>query len=178
MITRVSSVIRPEGRGDFRSPCRLCAGGLLSAGVADDAQINRSGLASNPRPADYEGDRVGWSGGATPPLTCTDGSCRFLWVLVLKQPGWLPLVVSGRRETSSPAASPGGRTRGTGAAPSEQFAVRAPGASVRTPARRRPSQFMPAPGARCGVGGGRRTMYQDVRWFPGVPGAPAGITPR
>jgi hypothetical protein len=22
------------------------------------------------------------------------------------------------------------------------------------------------------VGGGRRTMYEDVRWFPGVPGAP------
>jgi hypothetical protein len=28
------------------------------------------------------------------------------------------------------------------------------------------------------VGGGRRTMDEDVRWFPGVPGAPAGLTPR
>ena len=51
-------------------------------------------------------------GRATSPLTCTDGSCRFLWVLVLQQPVWLPLVVSGRRETSSPALlpAPGGRS--------------------------------------------------------------------
>ena len=27
-------------------------------------------------------------------------------------------------------------------------------------------------------GPGRRTMYEDVRWFPGVPGALAGLTPR
>jgi retinol dehydrogenase 14 len=25
---------------------------------------------------------------------------------------------------------------------------------------------------------GRRTMYEDVRWFPGVQGASAGLTPR
>jgi hypothetical protein len=33
-------------------------------------------------------------------------------------------------------------------------------------------------GRAAAVGGGRRTMDEDVRWFPGVPGAPAGLTPR
>jgi hypothetical protein len=112
---------------------------------------------------------------------------------VLQRPVWLPLVVSGRRETSSPAASPGSRREDQGdggSAPGvvQRFALRRVGEDS-CPVDGR-GQLMPGgrravqhggrlrPERAAAVGGGRGTMYEDVRWFPGVPGAPAGLTPR
>src|SRR5690349_25118494 len=98
-------------------------------------------------------------GRATPPLTCTDGSCRFLcfssrcgccW--------WCP--ADGRPAPPPLVPAPGGRTRGTGQRPGvvQRFALRCvaedscpstAGASLcRAAAERCTKTFAGSPGAR------------------------------
>ena len=97
---------------------------------------------------------------------------------MLQQPVWLPLVVSGRRETSSPAAFPGSRREDQG------YGGSAPDVVQRFALRRVGEDSCPStagaglclrPERAAAVGGGRTTMYEDIRWFLG---APAGLTPR
>jgi hypothetical protein len=114
---------------------------------------------------------------AAPPLTCTDGSCRFLWVLALRQPVWLRWWgpaggrPAPRRFSRLPEGGPG--VRGQRPEAVQRFALRRVGEDS-CPSTAGASSCL-RPERAAAVGGGRRTMDEDVRWFPG---APAGLTPR